>query len=130
MTILSKKRLSELVNNLWVLDHEADKHGFMSLELGKKVGLRTGYPALQFSQHNDDFFLDVTIPSDDPEYDTRRDVTIDEMLIFVLVAKEKFPNERMTKELTKKVKTLLTNKKTEINLVLEHIDRSLKLIES
>ena len=130
MTILSKKRLSELVKNLWILDHEADKHGFMSLELGKRVGLRTGYPALQFSQHNDDFFLDVTIPSYEPEYDTRRDVTIDEMLTFVLVAKEKFPNERMTKELIKKVKTILTDKKAELNIALDQIDNSLKLIES
>ncbi|KKR45711.1 MAG: hypothetical protein UT82_C0023G0006 [Parcubacteria group bacterium GW2011_GWB1_40_14] len=126
---LTKKRLSELEKNLHIRDFEAERQGFMSLELGVRVGLKTGYPELQFTQFNDEFILDVTIPSNDPEYDTRRDMTIDEMLTFVLVAKEKAPNERLTKELIKKVRTLLTNQKTEIGLVLEQIEQSLRLIE-
>jgi hypothetical protein len=129
MVELSKKRLSKLVKKLYLREYEAEKQGYISLELGVRVGLKTGYPHLQFSQFKDEYCLDVTIPSDDPEYDTRRDITIDEMLTFVLVAKEKFPNERMTRELIKKVRTLLTNQKTEIDLVLKQIEQSLKLIE-
>ncbi len=130
MTILSEKRLSELVKRLSLSDYEAEGQGFMSLELGKRVGLKTGYPDLQFSQFKDEFLLDVTIPADDPEWDTRREMTMDEMLTFVLVARNKYPNERMTKELIKKVKSLLTVQKTELNLALEKIDQSLKLIET
>lgn len=129
MDKLSGIRLSELVKRLRISDYELLRQSFMSLELGTSVGLTTGYPQLQFSQFEDAFFLDVTIPADVPEYDTRREITIDEMLTFVLVAKEKFPNERMTKELIKKVRALLTIKKNEITIALEEIEQSLKLIE-
>ncbi len=130
MNILSKERLSELVDVLRISDYEAHKRGFMSLELGTRVGLKTGYPQLRFSQIEDEFILDVTIPSDQHGYDATREIDINEMLTFVLVAKKKLPNERMTKELIKKVRALLTDKKAEINLALEQIEQSLVLIES
>lgn len=129
MTILSKKRLTELAKRLYIKDYETQRHGFMSLELGTRVGLTTGYPELQFSQFEDVFVLDVTVPTGDSEYDTSRAITIDEMLTFVLVAKKKYPNERMTKELIKKVKTILADKKAEISIALEQVNDSLKQIE-
>jgi hypothetical protein len=129
MTIISKKRLSELVKRLRISDQEAESQGFMWLELGMRVRLKTGYPQLQFSQIDDQFILNVRIPTADPGYDTSRDMSIEEMITFVLVAKEKSPNERMTKELIKKIKTLLINQKTKISAVLEEIEQSLKLIE-
>jgi hypothetical protein len=118
---LSEDRLHELVKVLRISDYEEHGQGFMFLELGKRKGLKTGYPQLGFSQFGNDFSLEVTIPSSDPGYDTRRTITLEEMVTFVRVAKKKAPNERMTKELIKKVNTYLTDKQAEITRALELI---------
>lgn len=122
MLEISEERLVELSNNLWSSDLKGYERGYMSLELGQKEGLVTGYPELFIIQFKDEYILSVTIPSGSPGYDKRRDITLEEMVTFVLVAKRKAPNERMTAELVKKVKEILTGQK-------ELLERALELIK-
>jgi|GEM_PF-5278239 hypothetical protein len=121
MLELSEERLVELVKRIKILDHEEQRNGLMSLELGTREGQKTGYPQLTLHQYQGLFTLFVTIPSDTYGYDTHREMTIEEMVTFVRVAKKKAPNERLTKELIKKVNSYLTEKQTEITRAIELI---------
>lgn len=120
---LSEERLAKLMNNIGILDRIGDGQGFMVLELSERVGLNTGYPRLSIHQFGNEFDLIAAVPSVlQPGYDTNRVITLEEMVTFVLVAKKKFPNERMTKELIKKVTTYLNDKQAEINRARELIE--------
>ncbi len=118
---LSEERLVELAKKLRISNYESIGQGFISLELGTKEGLKTGYPQLRFSQFEDGFSLDVTIPSDTPGYDTSREITLDEMIIFVQVAKRTAPNSWITKKLFKIVCRHLEEKQKEIRQALKLI---------
>ena len=118
---ISDERFSELVQNLHVWESIPD-HGSISLELGKRDGLKTGYPQLSLRQIEEEYYLLVIIPSpSDPGYDTRREMTLLEMVIFVRVAKKKAPDSRMTKELIRIVRQHIQSKQTEYSLALELI---------
>jgi hypothetical protein len=118
---LSEERLVELAKILRISNYESIGQGFISLELGTKEGLKTGYPQLRFSQFKDGYSLDVTIPSDTLGYDTSREITLEEMIILVRVTKKSTPNSWITKKLFKIVHQQLEEKQKEIRQALKLI---------
>ncbi len=129
METLSDKRFAELKEKIRITDYPMIRQGFISLEMGVRHGLRTGYPDLRFSQIEETSFLEVTIPSGEEGYDTRREMTGEELVTLVKVAQAVYPGERMVNELVKKAESVLKGKKAEIELALAQIKEFIKEIK-
>lgn len=121
---LSEERLAELSLKLRITDTQVLRdhgQGFISLEIGIGIGPESKYPRLSFYQFDHKFYINVTVPSHQRGYDSTREMTLEEMTLFVRVAKRASPDARMTKELIKKVTELLTTNRDELNAALDLI---------
>jgi hypothetical protein len=116
--------------------HVDDKMGWISIEFGKREGLKTGYPEIRIARlrqpnSKQKYVMHSVEPAPrDPGYDQYREPTVYELRMFVQIARIRAPKAQMTQVLIEEARKFLLTKREAIVAKLKEYDETLAEISS